>query len=306
MKLKKNIILVLMYLLLTACSMPGLGANTDTQIVIAAGNTSERQILSHIVSEMVKEYTDLKVTIINNLGSTTLIHTAMKEGDVNLSGGMYTGTSITGELGLEPIMEPQEALKVSQDEYLKRFNRIWYDSYGFSNTYAFMVTKEFAAEHNITKVSELEQFKDSLKVGVDSSWLQRPGDGYEGFKEKYNYEFPNIYPMEIALVYSAIDNNEMDVVLGYSTDGRINSYGLQILEDDRQLFPPYDCSPVASAEIVEKHPEIDVILKVLAGKISSEQMQYMNKRSDEDLIEPQVVAKEFLEENNYFKDEVKL
>ena len=35
-------------------------------------------------------------------------------------------------------------------------------------------------------------------------------------------------------------------------------------------------------------------------------MQYMNKRSDEDLIEPQVVAKEFLEENNYFKDEVKL
>ena len=211
---------------------------------------------------MIKEYTDLKVTIINNLGSTTLIHTAMNEGDVNLSGGMYTGTSITGELGLDAIMNPTEALRVSQEEYLKRFNRIWYDSYGFSNTYAFMVTKEFANEHNITKVSELEQFKDTLKVGVDSSWIQRQGDGYDGFQEKYGYGFKNIYPMEIALVYSAINNGEMDVVLGYSTDGRINSYGLQILDDDRQLFPPYDCSPVASAEIVKKHPEIDVILKL--------------------------------------------
>lgn len=304
--MKKKLILSMLCLLLTACSMPGLGGNTDTQIVIAAGNTSERQILSQIVSEMIKEYTDLKVTIINNLGSTTLIHTAMNEGDVNLSGGMYTGTSITGELGLDAIMNPTEALRVSQEEYLKRFNRIWYDSYGFSNTYAFMVTKEFANEHNITKVSELEQFKDTLKVGVDSSWIQRQGDGYDGFQEKYGYGFKNIYPMEIALVYSAINNGEMDVVLGYSTDGRINSYGLQILEDDRQLFPPYDCSPVASAEIVKKYPEIDVILKTLSGKISSEQMQYMNKRSDEDLIEPQVVAKEFLEENNYFKDEVKL
>lgn len=304
--MKKILSILILCLTLTACSMPGLGGNTKTQVVLAAGNTSERQILSQIISEMIKEYTDLDVTIVNNLGSTILIHTAMSQGDVNMSGGMYTGTSITGELGLDAIMDPQEALRVSQEEYLKRFDRIWYDSFGFSNTYAFMVTEKFAKENNITKVSELSQFKDTLKVGVDSSWLQRQGDGYEGFKENYGFEFKNIYPMEIALVYLAINNGEMDVVLGYSTDGRINSYGLTLLEDDMRLFPPYDCSPVANRDIVEKYPEIDVILKTLSGKISSDQMQYMNKRSDEDLIEPQVVAKEFLEENDYFRDEVKL
>lgn len=304
--MKKKILLLLLCLTLTGCSMPGLGGNAKTQVVLAAGSTSERQILSQIVAQMIEKYTDLNVTMVNNLGSTILIHTAMSKGDVNMSGGMYTGTSITGELGLEAIMDPQKALQVSKDEYLKRFNRIWYDSYGFSNTYAFMVTEDFAKKHNITKVSELEQFKDDLKVGVDSSWLQRQGDGYEGFKEKYGFGFKNIYPMEIALVYSAIDNGEMDVVLGYSTDGRINSYGLKLLEDDRHLFPPYDCSPVANADIIKKYPELDVVMKALVGKISSEQMQYMNKRSDEDLIEPQVVAKEFLEEHDYFKDEVKL
>ena len=34
-------------------------------------------------------------------------------------------------------------------------------------------------------------------------------------------------------------------------------------------------------------------------------MQQMNRRAAEDLVEPQVVAREFLEENNFFeKDEV--
>lgn len=304
--MKKIISVLLLCLTLSACSLPGLAGNTKTQVVIASGNTSERQILSNIISEMIRHYTDLDVSIVNNLGSTILIHTAMSQNDVNISGGMYTGTSLTGELGLEPIMDPDKALEVVKEEYLQRYDRIWYDSYGFSNTYAFMVTKEFAEEHNLTKVSDLANLKDSVKVGVDSSWLQRQGDGYGGFKEKYGFEFKNIYPMEIALVYSAIDNGEMDVVLGYSTDGRINSYGLTLLEDDLHLFPPYDCSAVANKNIIEKYPELDVILKSLSGKISSEQMQYMNKRSDEDLIEPQVVAKEFLEEHDYFRDEVKL
>ena len=33
--MKKKLILSMLCLLLTACSMPGLGGNTDTQIVIA-------------------------------------------------------------------------------------------------------------------------------------------------------------------------------------------------------------------------------------------------------------------------------
>ncbi|WBW50113.1 osmoprotectant ABC transporter substrate-binding protein [Peptoniphilus equinus] len=295
---------VVLLVALTGCSFPGLGGNTDTQVVIAAGNTTERQILAHMIVEMIHHHTDLKTNIVNNLGSTILVHTAMTKGDVNMSSAMYTGTSLTGELGMEPVKDPDEALKLVQDAYLDRFDRVWYPSYGFANTYAFMVKDDFAKAHNLTKVSDLEALKDTLKVGVDTSWIQRPGDGYEGFQELYGFAFKNIYPMEIALVYSAINNGEMDVVLGYSTDGRINSYGLTLLEDDRQLFPPYDASPVASRAIVEKYPELDVILNALAGSISSDDMQRMNKTSDEDLVEPQVVAQDFLKAHKYFEARV--
>lgn len=300
-KISKLIISLALLMTLSACSLPGLSKNTKKDVIIATGATSERQILGYIIEEMIRHYTDLNVDTVTNLNSTTLINVAMLKEDVNVS-SMYTGTSLTGELGMEPIKDPELALKTVQEEYLKRYNRIWYPSYGFANTYAFMVKRDFAEKNNLKKVSDLEKLKDELEVGVDTAWINRPGDGYEGFKETYGYEFKDIYPMQIGLVYSALSSDNMDVVLGYSTDGRVASYDLVLLEDDKRLFPPYDCSPVAQKEIVDKYPELEEIFLKLAGVIDSSTMQELNRRSDEDLIEPKTLAKEFLVENNYFED----
>ncbi|MBP2025788.1 osmoprotectant ABC transporter substrate-binding protein [Peptoniphilus stercorisuis] len=305
MKLKKIFSIFLCALILTSCSLPGLGENAKKDIVIASGNNTEKQVLAEILKQMIEHYSDdLKVDIINNLGSTTLIHTTMLNGDVNISSGMYTGTSLTGELAMDPITDPELAMDTVQKGYKERFNRVWFPSYGFANTYAFMVREDYAKEHNLEKISDLVDLKDDMKVGVDTAWMDRKGDGYEDFKKKYSFEFKNIYPMELGLLYSAVKNEEMDAVLGYSTDGRINSYKLILLEDDLQLFPAYDCSPVASQEVLDEHPELENIIMKLIGKIDTVTMQSMNKKGAEDQIEPKYVAKEFLEENNYFENEV--
>lgn len=302
-KKNKVIALILSFiLLLTSCSLPGLGEDAKNDgIVIAGGNTSERQILAEIVKQMIEHDMDgTNVSIMNNLGSSMLIHQAMSNKDINVSGSMYTGTSLTGELGEEPIKDPEKALEAVIDGYKTRFHRKWYPSYGFGNTYAFMVTREFAEKENIKTVSDLERLAPELRAGVDTSWMERKGDGYEAFKEIYKFDFEKVYPMEIGLVYSAVNAGEMDVVLGYSTDGRIDTYDLVVLEDDKRLFPPYDVSPVANEDILEVYPKLDEVLLKLKDTISNEDMQRMNRRSDEDLIEPKNVAKEFLEKNNYF------
>ncbi|MDK7294066.1 glycine betaine ABC transporter substrate-binding protein, partial [Streptococcus pasteurianus] len=108
----------------------------------------------------------------------------------------------------------------------------------------------------LEKVSDLEEYADTFKVGVDNSWLEREGDGYDGFVQTYGFDFDNLYPMAIGLVYTAIANEEIDVALGYSTDGRIISEDLKVLEDDRHLFPPYDASPVATNEIRARYPDL--------------------------------------------------
>ena len=107
--------------------------------------------------------------------------------------------------------------------------------------------------------------------------------------------------MQISLVYQAAASGKMDVVLAYTTDGRIKAFDLTVLEDDKQFFPAYDTSLVARNEVLEKYPELQEILQKLSGKIDTSKMQELNYEADGNLKEPSIIAKEFLESENYFE-----
>lgn len=301
-KLKKIFLTLAGVLMLSACSLPGLASNNDEDtIAVTGGITTESQILGSMVAGMIEHYTDKQTTIINNLGTTNINHQAMLNGDADVSSTRYTGTDIASTLLLEPVMDPDQAMEVVQKEFKERYNQVWFPSYGFDNTYVFLVRKDTAEEYGLEKVSDLEPIADELVVGADRAWMTREGDGYDGFTQAYGFEFSSILPMQIGLVYDAVDAHRMDVVLGYSTDGRIASYDLVMLEDDRQFFPPYDASPIVNQELLDEVPELYDAINRLAGKIDTETMQRLNYESDNDLVEPSIVAERFLEENNYFE-----
>lgn len=306
LKMKKSFLLSLFSAgVLAGCALPGLGSGSGEEGITVAGVTStEGLIMSYVVEGMIEHYMDdMDVQVINNLGSSTVSHQALLNGDANIAGVKYTGTSLTGELGEDPITDPEKALEVVVEGFDKEFDLKWFPSYGFANSYAFMVTKETAEEYGLEKISDLEPYALEMNAGVDNSWIEREGDGYDAFLDTYGFDFNRVYPMQIGLVYDALQAGSMDIILGYSTDGRIASYDLVVLEDDLQLFPPYDASPLATNEILETYPELEGILLRMEGMISEEQMQEMNYEADNNLKEPQVVAEEFLKENNYFEDE---
>ncbi|MCI3029719.1 osmoprotectant ABC transporter substrate-binding protein [Desemzia sp. C1] len=306
LKTKKSFLLSLVSAgVLAGCALPGLGSGSGEEGITVAGVTStEGLIMSYVVEGMIEHYMDdMDVQVINNLGSSTVSHQALLNGDANIAGVKYTGTSLTGELGEDPITDPEKALEVVVEGFDEKFDQKWFPSYGFANSYAFMVTKETAEEYGLEKISDLEPYALEMNAGVDNSWIEREGDGYDAFLDTYGFDFNRVYPMQIGLVYDALQAGSMDIILGYSTDGRIASYDLVVLEDDLQLFPPYDASPLATNEILETYPELEGILLRMEGMISEEQMQEMNYEADNNLKEPQVVAEEFLKENNYFEDE---
>ncbi|WP_414053401.1 osmoprotectant ABC transporter substrate-binding protein [Macrococcus equi] len=297
----KTLLLLSSILLISATLSACSNKNNTDEVRIASVYTTESQILAHMIKILVERDTDLPVELINNLGSGTVVHQAMVRGDANVSSARYTGTDLTGALGKEPITEPKRARKVVTEAFEKDFNQHYFDSYGFENTYAFMVTKETAKKYHLKKVSDLKKVASKLKAGVDSSWMKRKGDGYEAFKKKYGFDFKDTKPMQIGLVYEAVNAKKMDIVLGYTTDGRIQSYDLQILEDDLHFFPPYDANPVASNALLKKHPEVKSILESMKNKISTEEMQKLNYEVDNNLKEPAVVAEDYLKKHNYFE-----
>lgn len=287
--------------LLSGCSLPGLSGPAENTVTLGTMATTESAIVGNIVRLMIEKETDLNVEMIENLGSSTVQHQAMTSGDVDITPTRYTGTDLTGALAMEPETDPDIALKRVQKEFGKRFDQTWFDSYGFENSYAFTVTRKMAEKENLKTVSDIKRVASDLSLGVDSSWLKRKGDGYEGFVKFYGFQFGRTFPMQIGLVYQAVGSGKMDVVLAYTTDGRIKAFDLVTLKDDKRFFPPYDASPVARNDVLEKHPELRDILERLAGKIDTDTMLEMNYESDVNMKEPTTVAREFLEKNNYFK-----
>lgn len=307
MKLTKNVKLAALMTtaaFTTACSLPGLGAGLTEEgnITIATQSSTEMVILGYVVQGMVNHYSEINADVIQNLGSSTMVTQALIQGDADVAAAAYTGTALTGDLGMDPITDPDEARAAVIEGFEDQYNIKYYPSYGFENTYAFLVTTDLSEEYDLESVSDLEPLAGDLTAGVDNAWMEREGDGYGPFVETYGFEFDTVYPMEIGLVYDAVQSGNMDVVLGYSTDGRIASYDLVFLEDDLNFFPPYDASPSAMFETVEEYPLLDEILLKMEGVIDTEVMQEMNFIADEYLIEPATVAREFLEANNYFED----
>ncbi|MBE6171868.1 MAG: osmoprotectant ABC transporter substrate-binding protein, partial [Enterococcus faecium] len=261
------------------------------------------QIIASIVAGMVEHYTEKNTTIINNLATTTINHQAMINGDASISAARYTGTDLTTTLNLPPEKDPAKAFDIVKREFEKRYDQTWFPSYGFENTYVFLVRKDTAEKYNLKKVSDLKNVADELVAGVDTSWINRKGDGYDGFKETYGFSFDSILPMQIGLVYDAVEAGRMDIVLGYSTDGRIASYDLVMLEDDLSFFPPYDAAPVVDNQLLKDTPGLAEALTKLSNTISTEKMQQLNYEADNNLVEPSVVAERFLKENQYFGGE---
>jgi osmoprotectant transport system substrate-binding protein len=109
-------------------------------------------------------------------------------------------------------------------------------------------------------------------------------------------EFKEEKALDGGLRYTAIKDSKTDVADAFSTDGKLITYNLVILEDDKNFFPPYYVAPLLNGEFAEAHPEVAEALGKLSGQINETEMQNMNYRADEEGIPARAVAEEFLKE----------
>ncbi|WP_038024550.1 glycine betaine ABC transporter substrate-binding protein, partial [Tetragenococcus muriaticus] len=69
--------------------------------------------------------------------------------------------------------DPDKALEIVQEEFKNRYNQEWMASYGFDNTYVFLVRQDTAEEYNLETVSDLADVADELTIGADRAWMTR-------------------------------------------------------------------------------------------------------------------------------------
>lgn len=303
----KKVLVVGLIALATSVGLAGCSNNHEhtakahNTVRLASVSTTESQIISNILAQLIEHDTHLHVKIIGNLGSSSVEHKALQRGDADILATSYTGTDLTGTLGEKPEKDPVVATRIVNRDLRRRYDEIRFPSFGFADTYAFMVGPRLAQRFHLQTVSDLKPIAGKLNAGVDSSWLTRKGDGYKEFAHYYGFDFKKVSPMQIGLVYDALNKGKMQVVLGYSTDGRIRSYHLKVLKDNKHFFPPYEAAPVATKAVLKKYPQLGPTMHKLDGKISLTEMQKMNYEVDDQLLEPSVVAHRFLVAHHYFE-----
>lgn len=132
-----------------------------------------------------------------------------------------------------------------------------------------------------------------ITAGFDREFSER-ADGYPALMEVYGLNFESIKSLDSGLMYEALKAQEVDVISGYSTEGKIESYQLRVLEDDAHGFPPYFVAPCVNQATLRKYPELNAIFDRIANQIPDSTMRRLNLAVDQDKKSPIEVAKGFL------------
>ena len=252
------ILIALSLIVLSGCSLPGLGdGNAKDDVKITTTETSETKIIGHMEKLLIEHETDgkIKPTLIGNLGSSIIQHNALQRGDANMSAVRYTGTELTSVLEAKPTKDPDKAMSETQRLFKKKYDEKFYHSLGFANTYAFMVTKETAKKYHLEKVSDLEKYKDELRLGMDTQWMNRSTDGRIAAYDLKILEddrkfFPPYDGSPLANEQLIKDNPEIDKALK-KLEGKISTEEMQKLnyEADGKGKEP----AVIAEEYLKKH-----------------------------------------------------
>ncbi|MBI2300507.1 MAG: ABC transporter permease subunit [Armatimonadetes bacterium] len=286
-------------LVLTACGLflaagapqaPSAGPKTG-KVVVGAKSFTEQYLIGEMMALLTEHRTNLAVDRRFGLEGTKILHAALVRGDVDLY-AEYTGTGLMNVLKLPAKKDPDEVYRLVSDGYRQRFGAAWLRPFGFNNTYTICVRAADARQHGWHRVSDLAA-AGPLRAGFSGEFSERP-DGYPCFRKLYGFAFEKVRMLDPGLMYKAAAAGEVDVICGFGTDGRITALGLQGLEDDHGLFPPYYCAPVVRGEALQAHPELREALELLAGRLDDAAMRQLNYEVDGRKRSSGEVARQFL------------
>lgn len=277
-------------------------ARADTVVIGAKGYT-EQLILGELLAQEIEANTPLRVRREFSLGSTFLVHEALRQG--RLDGYVeYTGTAWTAILHQPPLPPAQRSLVWQRTAHLyeERFGLRLFPSLGFENTFAMLIRRADGERLGLRTISDAVKPAQGWKAAFGYEFLNRQ-DGYPGLARRYGLRLaapPSA--MDLGLTYRALAEGRVDLIAGDSTNGLIPSLRLQRLEDDLAYFPPYDAVPVFNKASLARHPELIPVVRRLAGRLSAPTMQALNAAVDLQRQTPEEAVHRWRQENGLAMD----
>ncbi len=292
-KLKTIGFVLLSAIVLMSGSFLKLHPVKEEKIVIAGKLGAEPDIIINMYKALIEHHTDLSVELKPNFGKTTFLYQALKSGDIDVY-PEFTGTVTASLLKNPPPVstDADQVYEAARSGILAQDNLVLLQPMHFHNTYAVAIKKDYAEQYGLECISDLAKVERTAIAGFTLEFNDRD-DGTRGLKHRYGLNL-NVKTMEPALRYQALEAGSVQIIDAYSTDSDIKRYGLTVLRDDKQLFPPYQGAPLLRRETLKRYPQLKAVLETLSGQITAEEMSAMNYKVDVHGKPAAAVAHEYL------------
>lgn len=256
---------------------------------------SESLILGEMLGLILEKKFNQPVIRRLNLGGTKVVFDALQKGDIDTY-PEYTGTGYVFILKKKDFSrDPKLIYDQVKKAYYDQFKIIWGPPIGFNNAYDLAVRSDDPDFEDIDSLSELPKDLSEYRFTSAHEFMERT-DGFNAFKKFYGLKFDqdNVIGMDAGLMYAALQDEQVDMIMAYGTDGRISAYHLKVIADDKHFFPPYWAAWVFKEETLKKYPHLKDAMNIFHNLINKKEMQKMNAQVDQFKRSPRDVARNFL------------
>lgn len=279
---------------LTACGNDDSGESEGKgKIIIGSKDFTENEIVAELYSLALEDagYTvERKMDI-----AGSVIHTSITNEEIDLY-PEYTGTGLISILKEKPLTDPDKVYEKVKEDYNKQFGITWLDYAQANDGQGIFVSKEVSDKYDIKTISDLQKNAQNIRFASQGEFDERD-DGIPGLEKvygKFNWKSSKVY--DNGLKYDVVEKGEADASPAYTTEGRLAEKDKFILlEDDKNVWPPYNLAPIVRNEVLEKNSDIADILKKINDTLTTESITQLNAKVDVDKKEYEDVAKDYYE-----------
>lgn len=274
-------VLVVAAILLGACAPASSGARPPVKI--GSANFTEQFVLAELYAQAL-ESAGYPVERKLNLGSREIYAPALERGEIDLF-AEYLATYLTflkkdeGKAAADAQGDARKTQQALQD-VLRAKNLTVLDPAPAVDTNALVVTKATADKHGLRKTSDLAKQNGQLVLGAPPTCPERPYC-LPGFEKTYGLKFKEFKPLDTGgpLTVQALEANQIDVALLFSTDATIQVKGFVLLEDDKKLQAADNIAPVVRNDLLSKAPaDFTSVLNNVSSKLTTEELTQLNRQ----------------------------
>lgn len=278
-------------LVATACSSGG-DTKDGTPIIVGSANFGESALVAEIYAQALEAegYTVVRKL---NTGNREIYATALEAGELHLV-PEYVGSALSFKGGVPTA---------NTDSTTSDLRAAWaIDGVTVLNPApaqdknGFVVTAATAADLGLSSVSDLAAFNGTLVFGGPPECPEREFC-LPGLESVYGLSFAEFKALDVGgpLTVAALEGDEIQLALLFTSDGVIASKGFVLLDDDKGLQPAENVVPVVLTSIVDEYGTsfTDVLNKVSA-KLTTADLTLMNKLTGYDGEDPVQVAADWL------------